>query len=198
MGSSSDNKIYISNNSGATFTASYTTSGGVYGCASSSDGSVMLAANNAGALYASLNGGSQWNLEAGATATSWGGISISSDGTRAIALPSVSGSSFMGLNLPPTSLVISSGNISIATYRTSYQLTATSNYSGRVTFYANGKKIANCISIPTISLIATCNYSPSMLGAVTISGKIVPTNTTYAALTTELFRTLIKPRKTLR
>jgi hypothetical protein len=81
------------------------------------------------------------------------------------------------------------------TYRSSNTVTTTSNYAGKVTFYANGKKIGGCISIPTDgSFIATCNYKPTIHGAVTITAKFVPADSYFSAISQELFRTRVSSR----
>jgi hypothetical protein len=64
-------------------------------------------------------------------------------------------------------------------FRIPSSITATTNTAGRVTFFANGKKIANCISIPTVSsgsITATCTYRPSFRGDISITAQFSPTD----------------------
>lgn len=66
------------------------------------------------------------------------------------------------------------------TYRVATNLIATVTTSGRVTFFANGKRIGGCINIPTISsssITATCSYKPSFRGNIQISATFTPSDT---------------------
>lgn len=67
------------------------------------------------------------------------------------------------------------------TYRSASTITATVNAPGRVTFFANGKRIPGCIAVKTVSsgtITATCAYKPSSRGVVSISASLAPTDTT--------------------
>jgi hypothetical protein len=50
---------------------------------------------------------------------------------------------------------------------------------GRVTFYANGKRIAGCINLLSTSLSASCSWKPSTRGALALTARLVPTNSAY-------------------
>lgn len=52
---------------------------------------------------------------------------------------------------------------------------------GRVTFYANGKKIPGCINRPTSALSASCTWKPSRRGAVSVTALLTPTDAGYAS-----------------
>jgi hypothetical protein len=45
-----------------------------------------------------------------------------------------------------------------------------------VTFYALGKTIPGCIKIYTTTTSATCNWKPSVKGAISLYAKVVPDN----------------------
>lgn len=61
-------------------------------------------------------------------------------------------------------------------YRTSFQLTATlSAAGGTVTFYQQGKRIAGCIKVVTATSTATCSWSPTVKGSITITATVSPT-----------------------
>lgn len=85
---------------------------------------------------------------------------------------------FTRMNLSPASISITAA--SITTLRTITSLNATANAPGKVTFFANGKRIAGCISIGTqingANYTATCNWRPSVRGSTTISALIIPTD----------------------
>jgi len=68
-------------------------------------------------------------------------------------------------------------------YRSSSSITATTNTASRVTFYANGKRIANCIKVLTVSLVATCSWKPSIHGSIAISILITPLDSNFTAST---------------
>ncbi|CAB4537488.1 unannotated protein [freshwater metagenome] len=80
------------------------------------------------------------------------------------------------------------GGVSISlssapTYRSTTALTATTTVAGRVTFYANNKRIPGCVNLFTVSLIATCNWRPAVHGSITISTLLVPTDSNYSNAT---------------
>jgi hypothetical protein len=65
-----------------------------------------------------------------------------------------------------------------ATFRSVKQIVVTVTSAGKVTFYANSKKIANCINVPTTgssTITATCNWSPTQRGATRFIAILTPT-----------------------
>lgn len=62
-----------------------------------------------------------------------------------------------------------------AAYRSTITVSLTSNASGKIGLKANGKWVSNCRTI-AITTSATCNYKPSLHGAVTLSAVFTPTN----------------------
>ena len=79
------------------------------------------------------------------------------------------------------------GNTSIShgasiKYRTATNITTTTSRSGKVTFYANGKKIPGCVNLSTSgspTITATCSWRPSMRGTVRISSTFTPSDSNY-------------------
>ena len=59
-------------------------------------------------------------------------------------------------------------------YRTASSMSVTTNIGAKVTFYANGKRIAGCIAIKTVNLVATCNWKPSSRGQLNITATSTP------------------------
>lgn len=57
-------------------------------------------------------------------------------------------------------------------------ITATVDYAGKLTFFADGKKIAGCVSMPTNVGIQTCNWKPTVQKSVTLMARIDPTGAT--------------------
>ncbi len=77
----------------------------------------------------------------------------------------------------------SSVSLSVSTtplFRTAVNLIATSAQNGRVTFFANGKKIPRCIQI-FLSTSATCSWTPSARGSVTLRVELRPTGPFYSS-----------------
>lgn len=66
-------------------------------------------------------------------------------------------------------------------YRATTTITANTNVAGKVTFFANGKRIPGCIARATVNLVATCSWKPSIHGPITIFTSIIATDTNYVA-----------------
>ena len=192
----------ISNNGGG---------GGGSASAAGSVGTTSAAGNGAAGVTANLNstvygsGGAGGSFSSATLAT--GGIAAANGGTTTLApttpLANRGGGGAGGGNGSPTatnaygttgaagiiivryslagSTTISFGSAPV--YRTLTVLTATTNIPGKVTFYANGKKIPGCASVPAPSLSATCNWKPSLHGSITISTLVTPTDTNYLPAT---------------
>ena len=73
----------------------------------------------------------------------------------------------------------------------STNLTATTNTSGLVTYYANGRTINKCVNI---SSSATCAWKPMTQGVIYLSLKLVPTDSTFPNLTTSPSLVVVKKR----
>jgi len=54
-------------------------------------------------------------------------------------------------------------------------ISAVSNVDGKVTFQANGKPIAGCKGVKTVSLVATCQWKSSVKGTNQLTAQITPT-----------------------
>lgn len=65
-------------------------------------------------------------------------------------------------------------------YRSATSITATTNTASKVTFLANNKRIAGCIKVATVNLVATCNWKPSFHNSITISTQIYPNDSNYS------------------
>ena len=95
--------------------------------------------------------------------------------------------SFAIANASMSSLVLAlSGGGRIATFSTAVTLTATATSAGTVTFYANGKKIAKCAKVTTVSLVASCSWKPSGRGSANLTSIFAPSNGSYSSATAAL------------
>jgi photosystem II stability/assembly factor-like uncharacterized protein len=90
VGNGQSGSIYISADSGATWTANSTISGQWSSIASSSDGSHLAAVYNvtsAGYIYTSSDSGATWLQRNGAPNADWAGVAMSADGSQIVAVP---------------------------------------------------------------------------------------------------------------
>lgn len=192
-----------STNYGATFSTvsgiPTLTSGGSF-ISASGDGSKVLIFDKNSTIKTSVDGGNSWSTESSPPAGNFHAGDISTNGNKVVVPVATNGDYVWGSTvISPSSISLSSGNSEVLTFRTDNTITASANYAGKVTFYANGKKIGTCVSVPTNgSLIASCNYKPTIHGTVTITARLIPTNASYPAVTSKLFSTKISPRNTLR
>ena len=85
-----------------------------------------------------------------------------------------------------SSFGLSSGSTT-ATYRTTTNIAITVSISSRVTFLANGKRIAGCIKKLTggtsPNITATCSWSPTTRGTVTLTAVMTPTDSSITGAT---------------
>jgi hypothetical protein len=153
-----------------------------YGITMNSDASVIVASQNLynGDIYFSTNKGVSFTKFLGQSSGYYPSVAITGDGSKiyialnnlrlAVASLNVSTKvSFGSLTIPTSS----------ATYRQSIVITAnisTVGGDGKVTFFANGKKIPGCIRRPSVSLVATCSWRPNNRGAIVITASIAPTD----------------------
>lgn len=124
-------------------------------------------ANSKGGNGSSSGAGSNGALMSGA-----GG----GGGTQSCANGGYGGSGVVLLAM--TSLTASTSSLTTATFRSQNSLVATVNYVGKVTFYAQGKRIAGCINVSTTGsgpYTATCNWKPATRGAQSVSATYTPT-----------------------
>jgi len=75
----------------------------------------------------------------------------------------------------------------VLTFRQAKSVTATVSVAGRVTFKANGKLIPGCSKKAVIAGgTATCSYTPSIRGSVTITASFDPTDSSYVGVITSV------------
>jgi photosystem II stability/assembly factor-like uncharacterized protein len=151
---------------------------------------VMGKSTSAGVVYYSLDKGATFTLVPGLSAGSYGALAISGDATKALFGADGRQLRLMGVTL--TSNVLSFSSLALnapAAFRSQRTLTATIatvGADGKVTFFANGKKIAGCIKVQTISLVATCSWKATSRGAVTLSATAYPADANILSGSTSL------------
>ncbi|MFM6940470.1 MAG: hypothetical protein ACKOXI_00600 [Candidatus Planktophila sp.] len=97
------------------------------------------------------------------------------------------------LNLTAASLV--------ATYRSALSITASSNTAGKVTFYADGKKIPGCIARTTtlnITHDVTCLWKPAVHKSYQITANVTPSSGSYLSGTSPRLGITVVKRSNMR
>jgi hypothetical protein len=83
-------------------------------------------------------------------------------------------------NFQPSSVSLSTSSGASAQFRVPLTITATSSYAGRVTFYANGKRIPRCINVILASSV-NCSWTPSARGAAALKVILSPSGPYYSS-----------------
>lgn len=193
--------VYRSSNPSGGFSAySNSGSGGspYAGCAISGNGTTMAVGRVGNKVRLSVDSGTTWSDESALPNGQWNSVAISRDGKKMIALSNTAIGNFLGTYTPPMALTLGIGAAPVMNYRTQNTVTAVANSPGKVTFYANGKKIGGCVGIATVSLVATCQFKPTNHGVVTLTARIIPTNVNLSTVTSKLFTTSVVRRSTSR
>ena len=80
--------------------------------------------------------------------------------------------------------------------------TVSVNAPGKVRFFLNGKRIANCLAVSTSGSgsthTATCNWRPVVTGRQSITATLTPTSNTFSAVTSPALSTWVFKRPTTR
>jgi hypothetical protein len=80
-----------------------------------------------------------------------------------------------------TSLALSlAGGVTQAPKGQNIVITATVDQAGRISFFVDGKRIAGCFNKVVATSSKTCTWKPSVQKQVTISSRLVPTNSAYS------------------
>jgi hypothetical protein len=80
-----------------------------------------------------------------------------------------------------TSLALSlAGGVTQAEKGKAIVITATVDQAGRISFFVDGKRIAGCFNKVVATSSKTCTWKPSVQKQVTISSRLVPTNSAYS------------------
>ena len=103
------------------------------------------------------------------------------------------------LNANTTSRITSVNGLSTSKKLTTTQIRVTVTGSdGTVKFYQNGRAIAGCTSVATVSLVATCNWRPITQGIVLLTASFTPSSGSYNNSTAAPFSYTIGKRTTAR
>jgi hypothetical protein len=88
----------------------------------------------------------------------------------------------ISINVPVAPTVVLTTTVALsgastAIFRTSTTITATASTTGKVTFYANGKRIPGCINVLTLAIspfTAVCNWKPAQHSPPLLTAKFTP------------------------
>jgi hypothetical protein len=100
--------------------------------------------------------------------------------------------------VPATISLTAAGAATASTKGGTIGISTTQNKDGLVTFKANGKNIAKCISLQSSSMTVTCNWKPTNQGSVQITASLRSPTSAYAAVTSAPLRISINKRSTAR
>lgn len=84
------------------------------------------------------------------------------------------------------SITATTSNLASALFKSLSTMTATVSYAGKVTFLAQGKRIAGCINVATTGagpFTATCNWKPATRGSLNVTAIYTPTASPANAIT---------------
>jgi hypothetical protein len=98
----------------------------------------------------------------------------------------------------PTTVELSiSGGVSTVSKGTPVTITAAVGSPGRITFYANSKKIPGCINRQVSSSI-NCTWKPPVQGNVLITALLLPTDSAFSRSPSPDFALRVSKRSGLR
>jgi hypothetical protein len=67
-----------------------------------------------------------------------------------------------------------------------------------VTFFANGKRIPNCINKSSSALSVSCNWRPSVRGSVVITARLLPIDIGFTSAISPVKQVVVSNRVGLR
>lgn len=133
-------------------------------------------------------GGADWTDGSGGDQEGGGGGGSYNGGTNQNNVGNVNDNTgsvtitLLSLTVTTTNISISmTGGVTTVYKGTQIVITATVDQPGRVTFFANRKKIAKCINRVASTTTATCNWRPAVQGVVQIYAELKPTNTALSS-----------------
>ena len=175
-------KAYVNGGAGALPGAGWSNNyEGGFGGGGGSMGSGNGGGGGGGGGYSGGGGGDNTVGESGGGGGSYfdNGLNINRITSSTGRAPNTSGSVIItALTLPSLSVSIA-GNVNSVSKGQSVVLTASVNQSAQVNFYADGKKIANCINKATTGGSVTCSWRPSTQKSVNLTAAIVVGSSVY-------------------
>ncbi len=84
------------------------------------------------------------------------------------------------------------GGVSQAPKGQNIVITATVDQAGRISFFADGKRISGCFNRAVSGSSATCTWKPAIQKQVNLTSRLVPTNSAYSTATATLQVTVVR------
>lgn len=132
----------------------------------------------------------------GTTTLTLGANSVTGSTTGPLLAEAASGVTFVEV---ATTISLALTDSSSVIYKgVDFQLTATVSQPGRITFSANGKRIARCINVSAPSTTATCTWKPATQGPIVISASLKPNDSSYTSSTSLNILVAVMKRTTTR
>ncbi len=78
------------------------------------------------------------------------------------------------------------GGVTQASRGQNIVITATVDQAGRISFFADGKRISGCFNRAVSGSSATCTWKPAIQKQVNLTSRLVPTNSAFSTATTTL------------
>jgi Putative Ig domain/Glycine rich protein len=166
-----------------------------------SGASLSATYNSAYTLTLSSSGGSGGNVFTLTTGSLPAGLSLNASSGEISGTPSTAGNyaiiitvtdsnsatastssfSIAVARLTPTISLALAGAVTSTPIGVAIVITATVSQNGAVTFKAGGSTISGCSSVSSSGGSATCSWTPSALGSASLTGDLVPTDSTNYA-----------------
>lgn len=127
----------------------------------------------------------------GTTTLILGANSVTGSATGPLLAESAASVSFVEV---ATTISLSIADSSAVVYKgIGFQLNATVSQPGKVTFMANGKRIAGCINVNAASTSAICSWKPATQGPVVLRASLKPNDSSYTSSSS--LNVLVAPQK---
>ena len=69
--------------------------------------------------------------------------------------------------------------VTVATKGQTVVINSSLSQPGRVTYFADGKKIPNCINLPVVNATSTCSWKPTVQRSVIITARFTPSDNSF-------------------
>lgn len=170
---------FINGGNGGPVASSYSNNGGGFGGGGSAANGNLTRYSGGGGY----NGGGASNTYSENTlnTTYGGGGSSFNIGTNQSNSVGNLGAGYVTITfLAQTSSITLSGPTH-STFGRVISITASTSADGKVTFYARGKRIPNCINVATSSQVATCQYKIATRNSVDLTATLIPSDSGYSS-----------------
>jgi len=148
-----------------------------------------------------ISGCGSVSSSAGSATCSWTPGSLGSATLSAVLTPTDSGNydgatstnlSITVVNGVTTVSMSLAGGVTQAPKGQNIVITATVDQAGRISFFADGKRISGCFNRAVSGSSTTCTWKPAIQKQVNLTSRLVPTNSAYSTATATLQVTVVR------